>query len=120
MRKDDLIKMLSEIDGNPEVMVWNGYAQDYMPTTKESVTVDKLYKHNFEWYRCARTKGGRIDIDESVLIAEYKKEGYDQPNPFYLEDDMKHVYTNRPKTIIVISPGMANKSAYDRYGKIGY
>ncbi|AXC39087.1 UNVERIFIED_ORG: hypothetical protein [Escherichia phage CMSTMSU] len=32
--KNDLIKMLQEIDGNPEIVIWNGYVDDYMNIEK--------------------------------------------------------------------------------------
>ena len=30
MRKNDLIKLLSDINGNLEIVLWNGYTQDFM------------------------------------------------------------------------------------------
>jgi len=29
MRKNDLIKLPNQIEGNPEVVLWNGYVGDY-------------------------------------------------------------------------------------------
>ena len=42
MRKNQLIKLLQEIKGNPEVMVWNGFVDDYMPIG--GVDTNTLYK----------------------------------------------------------------------------
>jgi hypothetical protein len=44
MRKNDLIKLLQEIDGNPEVSLWNGFVGDWMPISKE-IEVIELVKN---------------------------------------------------------------------------
>lgn len=30
MKKDKLIKLLLSIEGNPDILLWNGYAMDWM------------------------------------------------------------------------------------------
>ena len=46
MRKNDLIKMLKEIKGNPEVVLWNGMVGDWMPVGKLSESyLTKITKH---------------------------------------------------------------------------
>lgn len=35
MRKNDLIKMLESIKGNPEIMFWNGIVGDVVPISSK-------------------------------------------------------------------------------------
>ena len=44
MRKNQLIEMLQNIKGNPEIHMWNGFVEDYQPINKELVEVD-LHKY---------------------------------------------------------------------------
>lgn len=37
MRKNALIKMLEKLDGNPEIMLWNGMVEDVVPIDSELV-----------------------------------------------------------------------------------
>lgn len=48
MRKNDLIKKLQGIKGNPEVMLWNGIVQDYMPI--KGLVQQELVKESKEHY----------------------------------------------------------------------
>jgi len=57
MRKNDLIKILENVKGNPEIMLWNGHIHDVMPISKELDTCylskypyDKKFKYMDEIY----------------------------------------------------------------------
>jgi hypothetical protein len=47
VRKNQLIDPLQSIKGNPEVMVWNGLVDDYMPLG--GVDTNTLYKQSIEF-----------------------------------------------------------------------
>ena len=42
MKKNDLIKLLNTIEGNPDVVLWNGFVGDYQDISKELVKDDLL------------------------------------------------------------------------------
>jgi hypothetical protein len=49
MRKNDLIKMLTELEGNPEVVLWNGMVGDYMHIDSKFIE-GSLVRMTFENY----------------------------------------------------------------------
>ena len=48
MRKNELIKLLQEIPGNPNVVIWNGFVEDYHHPTKPEVVEFRRIKKNFQ------------------------------------------------------------------------
>ena len=50
MRKNDLIKILEGIKGNPEIVLWNGFVEDVQQIGKELAPVE-LHKLTFEGYK---------------------------------------------------------------------
>ena len=49
MRKNDLIKLLQTIEGNPEIVLWNGFVGDYQNISPKLVEGD-LVKKTLEYY----------------------------------------------------------------------
>ena len=49
MRKNDLIKILQDIKGNPEVMLWNGLVQDCTHISNKVIPFD-LVKMNKNYF----------------------------------------------------------------------
>ena len=49
MRKNDLIKLLQAIEGNPDIVLWNGIVGDYQNISTKLVE-GELYKQTFEDY----------------------------------------------------------------------
>lgn len=47
MRKNDLIKLLNEIEGNPEVVIWNNQVEDWQHIQPPKIFPFHRYKKNF-------------------------------------------------------------------------
>jgi hypothetical protein len=57
VRKTELIKLLNKIEGNPEIMLWNGHVSDYMnidPKLVPGTLVRYTQEHYIEMCRCER------------------------------------------------------------------
>ncbi|MCV8616506.1 hypothetical protein ODU52_09670 [Escherichia coli] len=122
MKKNDLIKMLQEIDGNPEIVIWNGYVDDYMNIEK-GLTKITLVKETeqflqgaleHEW--CERNNTFDIPEDQRTKIAErakelHKKREYDFQNPYVTEDEFNRWYGKKKLIKYVLSPKLRGKTS---------
>lgn len=93
MRKNELLALLAGIPGDPEIVIWNGYAEDWMPIG---------------------------DITQEILVRESKSHAWGFPNPFADEATCRRWYAKRKKPVVLLHPGLRKKRAYDRIGTIGY
>lgn len=113
MRKNQLIEILKNIKGNPEIMVWNGIVEDVQPIAKEVVQC-KLYKLSFEGYK-ERVNLQRVyrenlpELLDDELKALYKKHKIGQYEAFnyYPPDENDKAYNK--KTVFVLEPKVTGK-----------
>ena len=125
MRKNELIKLLQGIEGNPEVRLWNPYAGDYNPIL--GVQVDTLYKESvsfiFEWLKAEiyqREKRWELTTNEVEQLESkakqiHKNREYTLPNEYVTEEEKDRWYQKRTKSIIVLSPKKVGKTSYGRH-----
>ena len=127
MRKNDLIKLLQTIEGNPEIVLWNGFVGDYQnisPKLVEGELVKKTLKcyleHN-RMVRCLEENNWQYQLTEeevSYLTNVYKTFSYEQNN-FVTKEDIKEKRYMK-KRVIYIQPKLQNKKYYDRLGTVEY
>lgn len=67
MRKNDLIKMLESIKGNPEIMLWSHLVGDVIPISSKMEEVD-LYKDSLEYKQ-------RVYENEYILSLKSVRKG---------------------------------------------
>lgn len=126
MKKNDLIKKLQGIKGNPEVMLWNGIVRDYMPI--KGLVQQELVKESKEHYLemcrlelCRDLKDWTYQLPEQVkerLGKYYSKFGYEQ-NEYVTEQDIKEKkYLS--KKVMVLDAKKTGKTYHDHLGKIEY
>lgn len=130
MKKDDLIKALQEIDGNPEIFVWNGFVDDVMPIG--DLLEDALYKEcksfiteSVTAYICKINNTFDVSDDmqkeiDSIVKNRLKNDKYELANPYVQEDEMKVWYGKNKKKIVIINPKCTGKNTWDRNGEISY
>ncbi len=124
MRKNQLIEILKNIKGNPEIMIWNGIVEDVQPIGKEVVEC-KLFKLSFEGYK-ERVNLQRVyrenlpELPDDKLKVLYKKHKIGQYEAFnyYAPDDDDKAYNK--KTVFVLEPKVTGKTHFDRLGAITY
>ena len=131
MRKNQLIELLQGIKGNPEVMVWNGLVDDYMPLG--SVDTNTLYKQSIDFiykklvydYQERNNSFDKppIEIQEKFrekATALFKKETYELPNMYLDQDQFSDWYGNNKKAIISLNPKPTGKVSEGRSCNITY
>ena len=128
MRKNDLIKLLNELEGNPEVVLWNGLVQDYMHIRHELVRGD-LVKQTFDHYvemirieHCIDIKNWDFQFspDEiKSLKQSYRKYVNWEDNQFVSREDVSEKRYSS-KTVVYIQPKLRGETFYDRIGNISY
>ena len=124
MRKNQLIEMLQNIKGNPEIHVWNGFVEDYQPINKELVEVD-LHKLSFTGYKervniQRKVKDNLEPLSDEELKALYKKHNIGQWELFsYYPPDKEDKGYNK-KRVYLIEPKRTGKRTFDRLGDISY
>ena len=126
MKKNDLIKKLQQIEGNPEIVLWNGMVGDWMPIgnlseayltkiTKqywlESVSRDHAI-NNRNWdYKIP-------EEDTPTLEKQYRKFQWES-NDFVTSEDIKKKRYKK-KRIIYIDAKVRGVTTFDRIGSLKY
>ena len=140
MKKDKLIALLNEIEGNPEIYLWNGYVEDFVDIEKELVpmvlvkTIKKWLKEaiTFEYLRDAnKFKDVPYDqrtltdddhkIIENMVEDSYKQHysEWEEPNIHVTQEQFKYWY-DRKKTVYVINAKHKGKTYSDLIGDMKY
>ena len=132
MRKNELIELLQNIKGNPEVKLWNPYVEDYNPIL--DVKTDTLYKESvgfiFDWLKAEIYQKERRwelttnEIEQLKSRAQeiHKNREYGLPNEYATEEEKDRWYQKRTKSIIVLNPKKVGKTSYGlhKYDDIEY
>lgn len=100
MRKNDLIKILQELKGNPEIMIWNGFVEDVMKV--KGVTEANLVTYRQEW------------------VEKYFPEAANKRPEWTLECGLEEEDSHKKKRILVLESKQAGKSTWDRLGSMSY
>jgi hypothetical protein len=127
MRKNDLIKLLQGIKGNPEILLWNGHAGDFM-NIKGTLTSD-LVKMTKEYYlemcrleECFDKQDWNFQFspeEKARLEANYAKVIEWEPNEFVTTEDVKDG-RYKSKKVLYIEPKVRGKTSWDRAGSFSY
>ena len=127
MRKNDLIKKLQAIKGNPEIILWNGMVGDWMPVGNlvESYLVKQTQPYYIESCRledCSEKKDYTIKYSEEeieCLKKNYKKIiDWECINYVTQEDINKGRYTQKP--VVYIDAKRRGVKGFDRAGEYSY
>lgn len=126
MRKNDLITLLESVKGNPEIMVWNGFVEDFQPLSKtlNTIQLHKLtlqgYKERVNWQM--QKEGNQALKDDKISdlykqhkIGEWEYFAYYPPS----EEDIKDGFY-KTKTVYTLEPKLTGKTYTDRLGSIDY
>ena len=128
MKKSKLIEMLSEIEGDPDILFWNGYVSDWTDIHPE-IAMDTLTKMSFKHY-CDVIKAERIHQDQptdydipeeeiSVLKEKYKKSFGWEYNQYITLDDINDK-RYREKQVFYMQPKLRGKTDYQRGNRMAY
>lgn len=127
MRKNDLIKKLQAISGNPEVVLWNGMVGDWMPVGKLQESYLTRVTKNYYIRSCEMEEQlNRKDFNYTLpedekqrLEGMYKKVISWEDNQFVTEEDVK-AKRHQVKRVLYIDAKKRGVSTFDRLGSIEY
>jgi hypothetical protein len=89
MKKAQLIEILNKIEGNPDILFYNGYVDDYMDLDKDLVKI-RLVKQTFKyWKRCVENELRLSNNDFNFKLSDDKiKEMKIKYRKFQWEENM--------------------------------
>lgn len=119
MRKNDLIKMLNEIEGNPEIVIWNASVGDWMHIEKPKVYTFNRLKKSFKIKSInnERFRDHLPDLtEEEIKKVENDDFELGEGNTFGILKD--EYFENRSR--IVLSTKSRGIKSFDRLGNIEY
>lgn len=128
MRKNQLIAILQEIKGNPEILLWNGYVGDYQhidPKTVESTLVKETLAGYLEYCKLRIFQNSReyreLTPEEKQEAAEkYAKISKWEQNSYVDAEDIK-AKRYKQKRVVYLRPKLRGESTYFRgVGDIEY
>lgn len=126
MRKNDLIKKLQSIEGNPEIVLWNGMVGDWMAigNLQESYLCKVTAEHwirSVENEECISRKDWNFKLPQEEIIdlkKRYRKIQY-ECNEFVTQEDVQQGRW-KTKRIVFIDAKKRGVATYDRFGSIEY
>jgi hypothetical protein len=124
MKKSELIKKLESIEGDPDILFWNGFVGDYQHLG-ETLTEVTLYKEDKEYLRSIvnlERSGDGIEevIDEDSLNKLLSSRDWELPNQFFSLERLEKVYGENKKVCYVLEACSRGKSFLDRIGESRY
>jgi hypothetical protein len=123
MRKNELIELLQSVEGNPEVMVWNGFVEDFQPLAKtlNTAQLQKLtlqgYKERVNWQM---RKEGNQPLSDDKISELYKQHRIGKWEFFAYYPPSYEDGHYKSKTVYVLEPKLTGKKYTDRLGSIDY
>lgn len=130
MRKDKLIELLNSLPGNPDILLWNGYFEDWMeiddelvPTLFGKETVEhqlKMIVSQEETYFKKELTPKQISEIRKMVEARTKRTKLDMLNPYVEEKEHKEWYGNSIRTKYILNSKIKGVSSFDRLGDISY
>lgn len=123
MKKNDIIKMLEAIPGNPEIMLWNGMVGD-VQNIDPVLIKERLVKYEKEPYLRAVEHETRGDGEEWTEAERkywekvWNAQGYEMNQFVYADDIKKGLY--RAKQVYIMQAKLSGKKTFDRFGEISY
>jgi hypothetical protein len=127
MRKEKLIKMLQEIPGNPDILLWNGLVGDWMDI--EEVTKCQVVKMTKDYWlelirmeECVELKDWSHQLpedDKATLSRRYNKLHDWEFNAYVTDEDIKEKRYSA-KTIYCLDAKTRGKTDWGRGGNCDY
>lgn len=123
MKKNDLIKLLQEQPGNPDIVLWNGYVGDYMDISNEFIELELVKEtvdFHYNWAVSQWKQDHKLfEVPEDVLVnlrseaeARVKKRQWELPNSFVGDEDMESWYGKKRKKVLMLNPKLRGKKSY--------
>lgn len=128
MKKSKLIELLNSIEGDPDILFWNGYVGDWQDVDKKLVETEQVkmtlnnYIHSVELQEQCVRKNWDYTLPESEvesLKKMYRRHIEWESNDYVTSEDIKE---KRYKTrrVVYIQPKLRGQNSWDRIGSMEY
>ena len=132
MKKNALIKLLNDIEGNPDIKLWNGLVGDYTDIDKELVPLELVketpefllsclegeYIRDNKVFKITDEKREELKIQADDIIKNHRD--WELPNQFVEEENFERWYGTKRTKIVIINAKTKGKTYQDRLGSITY
>lgn len=128
MKKSKLIELLNALEGDPDIVLWNGMVGDWMDISPKLIQ-GELVKQTFNTF-CSRVeyeeKRTKNDWDHTLKAEDmaelkscYKKNYNWEMNDFVTLEDIKEK-RYQVKKVLFLNAKPRGVSTWDRFGNISY
>jgi hypothetical protein len=132
LKKDKLIALLQQIDGNPDIYLWNGFVDDWVDI-EPSLVKTEFVKHSkahvaglirFQYMQ----QVGTFELTEqqevkvsAIVENSYNKhyKAWDLPNRFVSDEQFKQWY-DKKKVVYLMNTKTKGVTYSDRIGDMSY
>lgn len=128
MKKSKLIAMLNALPGDPEIKLWNGFAQDWVDIDTKLVSIDLVRMNLAYWLESCRLQDCRDRRDwdyqmpaEEVaqLTKNYAKVCKWEDNQYVTQEDID-AKRYAVKTVQLMQAKVKGENAWSRMGDMEY
>lgn len=123
MKKSELIKALNNIEGDPEIKLWNGFVGDYQDLSEDLVSTF-LMKDTLEglryWIDGENLIDGCPKITEEALKEEFNKQQWKLCECFENDSERRKSLGYHKKEVVVLQSASRGLKTWDRVGEIHY
>ncbi len=122
MRKSEIMALLDNIDGDPEIMLWNGLVNDYMPIKEVCLLYlympdPKKIRAISDKQRTADNKSPLSDDEFEIVKKRWSIKGWELKT---CQREIDMVCSIFRKPVIMLYAGRRNKVNHSRNGDIRY
>lgn len=128
MKKSKLIELLNALEGDPEIVLWNGYVEDWQDIDKDLADADQVkmtreyFIQTIEWESQIDRKDWDYTLPESeveVLKKSYRRDVEWQVSAYVSEQDIKEK-RYKSRRVVYIKPKLRGEHSFDRMGGMEY
>jgi hypothetical protein len=128
MKKNDLIKILVAIEGNPEIVLWNGFVEDVVAIEPKVVTVRLTKMSRDYWFQSVLREEQRDKEDWTFQYTEHEKaaiyKSYNKNVKWELNDFVTYEDIDSgkylEKYVKVVQSKIKGIRTFDRQGTMSY
>lgn len=128
MKKSKLIELLNSIQGDPDVVLWNGYVEDWQDIDKDLADTDQV-KMTREYFIKSIELEAQIDRKDwnytlpanevEELKKSYRRNVEWQVGAYVSEEDIKEK-RYKSRRVVYIKPKIRGEHSFDRMGGMEY
>lgn len=128
MKKSKLIKLLQEIEGDPEIKLWNGFVGDWVDISPKVEKCDLVRMTQRYWLESIRLEecidrkdwSYQLPVDEVATLKKKYKDVCKWEINGYVTSDQIDKKRYDVKTTYIIQAKIKGENTFDRIGEMSY